>query len=387
MEDLIEKFDVIFLDRAAQDSRLVNRLVHLFPSSKITWVEERPFKEKKGLMTASEFTRSKRQLYVGPHKGEFFKRCPGQGKGLSCCNYFVFNFGSQCDMDCSYCYLQGFLNTPVSQLYSNLDEGLNQLKELATLHPHRAVRVGTGEIVDSLSLDPLTLFSHDLIDVFKQFPNWSLEFKTKSDRVDQFLHKEHVGNILVSWSLNPQNIITTEELGTASLKQRLAAARKCLSKGFQIAFHIDPIIYHQNWQNSYKELVTAITSQFEPGEVPYVSLGSLRFQPEQAALMRSRAQRNSQMHVAEMFPSKDGKMRYDFHLRTEMFSFIQKEFISNSPNWKTFLCMETPESWATQQRTPFKEEALHSLFDPNVVRALTSARQPPVNYKNTQAKT
>ena len=54
-------------------------------------------------------------------KVKFFKRCPGARPGLTCCNYFVLNLGVQCNMNCSYCYLQSFVNTPVMKVYANIE--------------------------------------------------------------------------------------------------------------------------------------------------------------------------------------------------------------------------------------------------------------------------
>ncbi len=141
-------------------------------------------------------------------------------------------------MNCSYCYLQSFINTPVLTVYTNLDHALDELRALG-MSDH-VLRVGTGETVDSLSLDDITLYSRELITFFRDYPKWQLEFKTKSAKVDQFLDVEHAGNVIVSWSINPQNIIAKEEHLTASLDQRLSAAERCLAAGFKVSFHIDP---------------------------------------------------------------------------------------------------------------------------------------------------
>src|SRR5690606_16173990 len=121
------------------------------------------------------------------------------------------NWGSQCDMNCSYCYLQSFINSPVTTLYSNIDKALDELREIGLSSAGQKIRIGTGETVDSLSMDELTLHSRRLIEFFKDYPQWTLEFKTKSAKVDQFLDCTHSGNVVVSWSMNPQNVIQSEE--------------------------------------------------------------------------------------------------------------------------------------------------------------------------------
>lgn len=366
---LIEKFEHVFIDQQSQDSLLAQRLQFLFPENKVTFVKERPFQNSEGHLSAEEFDRSKRNLYITPFKGQFFKRCPGARPGLACCNYFVLNWGLQCDMNCSYCYLQSFINSPALTIYSNLDKALTELQAFTSSLGDQPLRVGTGETVDSLSLDPLTLYSHDLIEFFKDKPNWTLEFKTKSDFVDHFLDCDHAGNVVVSWSINAATVIEKEEHGTASLQNRLAAAEKCKANGFPIAFHIDPMIWHEDWQKSYAQLVDDITSRFEPTDMPYISVGALRFQPEQRHMMRERFGMDSIVTSAEMFKGADGKLRYHQDLRKEMFSFLTDRFKSISPDWKLFLCMETPETWISSTGSvPQKKSELSSLFDPRLIK-------------------
>jgi len=280
-----------------------------------------------------------------------------------CCNYYVLNWGSQCDMNCSYCYLQSFVNASTMSLYSNIDQALEELKVIGQNFKGQTLRIGTGETVDSLSLDVLTLNTRKLISFFKDYPKWTLEFKSKSDEVDQFLDCDHSGNVVASWSVNPQNVISAEEHLTASLESRLNAAKKCLAAGFQVAFHLDPMIYHSDWRQSYSNLVNQITSRFQPSEVNVISIGALRFQPEQRHMMRERFESSSLVNQAEVFSSKDGKLRYDSELRTEMFRHVLSEFKKVSDDWKVFLCMETPETWiGADKENPHRDQKVKELF-------------------------
>jgi spore photoproduct lyase len=365
IEIIERKFEKVYIQKASLSSRLAERCFSVFPNDKIEIVESRPDLFAKGDMSAQDYARSKKNLFITEHAGEFFKRCPGAKKGLACCNYFVLNLGQQCDMDCSYCYLQSFLNTPYTVIYSNIDKALQELEQMYKDHSQSRVRVGTGEVVDSLSLDPLTFYSHDLVEFFRDKPLWNVEFKTKSAFIENLLTVPAHSNAIVSWSINPQFIVESEEHGTASLRERLTAARQCLDKGYQIAFHIDPVIWHEEWKGNYFSLIQQIGQMFKPQDLPYISLGALRFQPEQKDIMRERFGMKSWVNRAEMFKSSTGKMRYDQSLREEMFQFIIKEFKNLDPKWKIFLCMETPETWVgVTGELPYKQEPIRSLFRP-----------------------
>ena len=363
MINWLDKFDKVYIQEDQKDRPVSQRFIQLF-QDKVEFVKESPPNIEQGPLSASQFSQSKRQIFIGKHPGSFFKKCPGFHKGLACCNYFVLNLGFQCDMDCSYCYLQSFINSNYLTIYSNIEDALKELASFTGLHD-QPLRVGTGEVIDSLSLDPLTLYSRELINFFKDYPKWRLEFKTKSDFVDQFLDCEHANNIIVSWSINPSSIVEQEEHKTASLTRRLLAAKKCLDKKFLLAFHIDPIIWHPEWKQNYGDLVDEIATRFSPQDIPYISLGALRFQPQQKNIMRERFGLDSLVTRGETFPSSDGKLRYDYDVRKEMFDFIIKRFKQHDPLWKIFLCMETPEAWIdTFGHSPHREKPLKTLFQP-----------------------
>ncbi|MCB0355943.1 MAG: hypothetical protein KDD40_02990 [Bdellovibrionales bacterium] len=367
----LDRFEHFYIHTEVEGSPFVQRILHDLPKDKITFVDDRPFPHSKGELSKNEFDRSKKNIFFTRFKGQFFKRCPGARPGLACCNYFVLNLGLQCDMNCSYCYLQSFINTPVLTVYTNIESALVELQTLANYQANESFRIGTGEVIDSLSLDDLTLFSRELISFFKKYPKWKLEFKTKSQKVDQFLDLGPAPNVLVSWSINPQNIINSEEHGTASLQERLQAAVKCRNHGFKLAFHIDPMIWHPQWKVNYAELVDTLTTTFKPEDVNVISVGALRFQPEQKSIMRERFGFNNLVNSSEVFLSSDGKLRYDKRLRQEMYEFVVKKFKSHSSRWNVFFCMESPETWlqSTYNSLPKRVDGIGELFDHRLIKA------------------
>jgi spore photoproduct lyase len=371
--DLIQHFEKIYIDPASLNSEVAQRVLKYFPEEKVEVLEGpgsaefQQVLQRQGHLSAREFDESKRRALITPFKGQFFRRCPGatQKKTLNCCNYYVLNLGSQCNMNCSYCYLQSYLNTPLMKIYSNIDQAILELESLANDFPDHPYRVGTGEVIDSLSLDELTLYSHKLIEFFAKYPRWILELKTKSNRVQHLLELPHKNNIMVAWSINPPAVIESEEHGTASFEQRLSAAEACAKAGYQISFHIDPMIYHDEWQKNYSFLVDEIVRRFTPEQVTVMSVGALRFQPEQRHMMRERFGMKSQVMKAEMFQGEGAKLRYDSDLRQQMFDLVIKRFKANSKSWNIFMCMETPESWLNVlEATPMKIDGLKEFFRP-----------------------
>jgi hypothetical protein len=129
--DLIQHFEKIFIDEDTLNSKVSQRVLKFFPAEKIQILSSHQILKDqlpedlriKGPLSAEQFSRSKKLLHITQFKGQFFKRCPGasQKRALTCCNYHVLNLGQQCNMNCSYCYLQSYLNTPTMKMYSNIE--------------------------------------------------------------------------------------------------------------------------------------------------------------------------------------------------------------------------------------------------------------------------
>ena len=369
-----DRFERVYIEDSARESAAVQRALEIFPRRKINFIREFAGEVSlpKGRLSAERMAASKKILLLKKFKGSFFKRCPGASPKMMCCNYYVLNLGQHCEMDCSYCYLQSFINLPAVALYTNIDQALGELEDLKKDHYSQPLRIGTGEQTDSLSLDDISLCSQSLVRFFRACPNWLLEFKTKSHNIKNFENESHGGNVIVSWSLNPEFVIQREERGTSSLGQRLKAARRARDKGFKVSFHIDPLIYHQGWKKNYSGLVRQIAELFSPKEIFRLSLGALRFQPEQKALMRKRFGMESLVCQGEFFRGRDGKLRYDSDLRREMFQFLIREFKrSGHDEGNLFLCMETPENWLGALKAPPRRiPKLKEEFDLSLIKQI-----------------
>jgi spore photoproduct lyase len=52
----------------------------------------------------------------------------------------------------------------------------------------------------------------------------------------------HGGHTIISWSLNPERVIHSEEHKSASLAERISAARQCQEWGYPVGFHFEEIV-------------------------------------------------------------------------------------------------------------------------------------------------
>jgi spore photoproduct lyase len=229
-------------------------------------------------------------------------------------------------------------------VYANTDQLLTELRRQITEHPQQFFRVGTGELADSLALDSLTRYSELLVEFFSRQSNAVLELKTKSTAIENLLELEHGGRTVVAWSMNPPFIQRTEEHKTATIRERLEAARQCVQAGYPVGFHFDPIIHYPAWQKDYKNLVRRIFENVPVSSVAWISLGALRMPDSLREQVRRRFPR-SLLPLGELVPTEDGKLRYFKTIRLELYQRLVawiREFGEDTP---VYACMERPAVW------------------------------------------
>jgi len=334
----------VIVERGSESSPIFYNLRRTLPDVPFKFVDDISMRNGNGSALGDSFGTAKRKIYLAKHKGEFFKKCPGS-EGQVCCNYFVINFASNCPMDCSYCYLQEYLaDNSTLKVFSNVSDLIDEADRTLTKHRGVFFRVGTGEITDSLALEPYIGVAAELIPYFAEQPNVLLELKTKSDCVDGLLKLDPKGRVVVAWSMNPQSVIDHDEHGTASLSERLNAARRCQNAGYRLGFHFDPMIEYSGWEPDYQDMIEQTFATVDWRRVAWLSLGVLRDTPRLKRIMRGRFPQ-TQLLTGEQVPCPDGKLRYFQPLRVDMYSKMVKWIRLAAPTVKVYLCMESREVW------------------------------------------
>lgn len=332
----------IYLDEECQNSPVAEKIcerasvpVKILPSG--AKPPERQNPSPHGL------TQGKHTLYLCNNRGSFFKPCPAT-KEYRCCDYHVLNIGMGCPMDCVYCILQAYLNNDWMSFFVNTDDLIAEL-DLAFKRTNQFWRIGTGEFTDSLAIDTITGLSPLLVNYMRDKPRGVLELKTKSANIQNLLDLDHNGKTIVAWSLNATKIMAKEEIRTASLSERLQAAKTCAEKGYKLGFHFDPIIYHEGWQDGYRQTIKALFATVPAEKISWISLGALRFLPALKPFALTRFPSSTFFHE-EFILGLDNKYRYFRSLRVEMYSFILDLLRHYTADHTClYFCMESDEIW------------------------------------------
>jgi len=332
-----------YLDEQAERDPVAQAVMERLHGVPVERIQDKKALIKRVLSLPDPIGKGKKNLLLTHFYGRRLKPCPGTSNHI-CCGYYVINSVTNCPMDCSYCVLQGYLNNPFLTLYTNWDDLLQEINDFLSIDRQSLVRLGTGELSDSLALESIFPFSQFLIPFFAERDNVILELKTKSANVDPLLPLNHRGKTVVSWSLNPTKMIEREERRTAPLEERIRAARKCQEKGYPLGFHFDPILSHEGWEKEYQETILQLFKQIDPKRVVWISLGGFRYPPGLKAIAEERFPK-TEVFLGELFPGRDAKFRYLREIRTEMYQKMVNWLKEVDPNLFVYLCMESKEVW------------------------------------------
>lgn len=343
----------IYIESEALEYKATDRILSKLPDLKPLIIDD---------VSNIDHSHPEKFLILATQRGNFYKHCPGTNNYI-CCGYNILNLVNNCEIDCSYCILQGYFNSSHIIIYVNIEDMFTELTELFKTYPEHIFRIGTGELADSLSTDHLTEYSKLLVSFFADKSGAVIELKTKSIQIENFVNIKHHGHTIVSWSLNTPSIIASEESHAPSLEQRLTAAQKCQLAGYKIGFHFDPMIYYPDWESDYRFVVDKIFEHINPRSIIWISLGALRYPSHLDSVIRKKHSQST-IVLGELIQGLDGKLRYFKPIRIEMFRKMYHWIRQYEEQIFVYLCMESSEVWQKSLGwTPKDSATLAKLMD------------------------
>ena len=201
----------------------------------------------------SEFADMKKNLIIGIRKTHKFT------ENHKTSDFLVPYTSSGCIAMCMYCYLVcNYNKCAYLRLFVNREQMLEKIIKVA----QKSERELTFEIGSNSDLILENMITGNLIWTIENFANTQkgfLTLPTKFDMVDSILPLNHKGKIIIRMSVNPSEIINKVEFGTSRLNGRIEAINKLAEAGYKIGILIAPVIFVENWQELYSNLIKELS--------------------------------------------------------------------------------------------------------------------------------
>jgi spore photoproduct lyase len=336
----------ILLWRKVQRDLEAQRIIGMFPEARVEIVDRQHLASGAANSDGHPVVAGKRILMIG--EASSFLRCFDGclGGGVCCSPYLkLVPISNGCPYYCTYCYLAYVYRDYLQFIKININHArmFEEIRKAVFAAPGM-IAFNMGEMLDSLALDHVVLLAERLVPFFARMSNACLMLLTKSVNIDGLLRCAPNPQVVVSWSFNTQRTIDAYEIGTASLAERIDAARQCQEHGYRIRLRIDPGILYHGWQSDYADLIQDALAVLDAENV---TLGMLRFVPGHLSLAREMySSRAGPLRTADLSEkASDGKLRYPFPRRVEFYRLLISVIRSIRPHMSIGLCRETRDVW------------------------------------------
>lgn len=208
--------------------------------------------------TPRAYQAAKRILVLGVQKKLEFESCRPSAD-------YHLPLAGGCPGACQYCYLAStFELKPFVRLYVNIDEILAEAADRIRIKAPEITFFEGSSTADTLALEHLGRSIARSIEFFAGQEHGRFRFVTKFNTVDGLLHLDHQGHTKIRFSINSQQVIRLFEQHTASLEERIEAARKVADAGYPVGFIVAPIMRHDDWAQGYSEALDLLREGMGP---------------------------------------------------------------------------------------------------------------------------
>lgn len=266
--------DTIYVERSVRDHHRTRAVLARFPAA--TVVECKRYSELFNVRSQN-FRLQKRNpaLILAEKHGNAVLPTPS-GYSIGYSGNFYFSHMLNCLYDCRYCFLQGMYRSANYVHFVNyecFEAGIDEIRR----SDGREVCFFSGYDCDSLAMEGVTGFARQFIPFFSSRPDAILELRTKSINTRVLECSDPVPNIVVAYTLTPDQIARKIEHGAPSFEMRLKRIQSLTRQGWSLGLRLDPLILWPGFKAVYSEMLARVFESVDHERIHSVTVGAMRF--------------------------------------------------------------------------------------------------------------
>ena len=238
-------------------------------------------------------------------------------------NFYYTSSIINCVYDCEYCYLQGVYSSGNIVIFVDIEKVFEEVEEL--YNKLKSLYLCVSYDTDLLAIENICSFSEKWYHFIKDKKDLKIELRTKSANIDKFLNLDVLDNFIIAFTLSPEEIVLKNEKYTANFKNRVKAIKELQNKGWKVRICIDPLIYTDDFEKNYSEMIEYLFSEIDKNKVIDVSIGVFRTSKEYLKKMRNQNKKSEILYYP--FECIDGVYTYSDKLKSYMIDFIKEKFL------------------------------------------------------------
>ena len=248
-------------------------------------------------------------------------------------NFYYTSSIINCVYDCEYCYLQGVYSSGNIVIFVDIEKVFEEVEEL--YNKLKTLYLCISYDTDLLAIENICGFSEKWYYFIEDKKDLKIELRTKSGNIDKFLNLKPLDNFIIAFTLSPENLALRNEKYTASFKNRVKAIKELQEKGWKVRICIDPLIYSDNFEENYSQMIEYLFNKINKEKVIDVSIGVFRISKEYLKKMRNQNQNSEILYYP--FECIDGVYTYSDKTKSYMINFIKEQFLKYIDEKKIYI--------------------------------------------------
>ena len=248
-------------------------------------------------------------------------------------NFYYTSSIINCVYDCEYCYLQGVYSSGNIVIFVDIEKVFKEVEEL--YNKLKTLYLCVSYDTDLLAIENICGFSEKWYYFIEDKKDLKIELRTKSGNIDKFLNLKPLDNFIIAFTLSPENLALKNEKYTASFKNRVKAIKELQEKGWKVRICIDPLIYSDNFEKNYSQMIEYLFNEIDKEKVIDVSIGVFRISKEYLKKMRNQNQNSEILYYP--FECIDGVYTYSDKTKSYMINFIKEQFLKYIDEKKIYI--------------------------------------------------
>ena len=270
-----------------------------------------------------------------------------EGYGIGGEHNYYFSHMLNCIYDCRYCFLQGMYRSAHYVVFVNYEHFFDGMAEKVKIHAGEDVWFFSGYDCDSLALEPVTGFVRELLAWLRRHPRAQVELRTKSTQIRSLFETAPLSNVVIAYSLTPDQTAATLEHKAPSVEKRLAALAELAERGWNVGLRFDPVLYELRYQDLYQRLFEDVFDRVPQNSIHSVTLGPFRM-PKPYFRNVTRLYPDEAL-FAGPFESRDKMISYSKDCEQHMMSFCYDQLLRHTAADKIFTCSPSSRDLAANR--------------------------------------
>jgi spore photoproduct lyase len=243
-----------------------------------------------------------------------------------------------CLYDCDYCFLQGKFNSAHAVIFVNAEDYFEAVRAELKNGP---LTVSPSYETDLLGFSGVCSWFSKWIEFARNREDLSnevtVELRSKSGSIGPLDGLEPTNNVVLSWTVSPDEIAKKYERSTPSLEARLKAAQYAAAAGWRVRLCIDPVLAVNDWKDSYINLISVIKNKIT-APLEDIWIGSFRISTEHLAKIKSqRGDSDILFYPFSKLGANGDIAGYPDNIRLEINQIITKEIADFVPREKVVI--------------------------------------------------